>query len=30
MEKDPVEAFDKRYILIDKSNLDANAAYFEE
>ena len=30
VEKDPVEAFDKRYILIDKSNLDANAAYFEE
>lgn len=29
VEKDPGEAFDKRYILIDKGNLDANAAYFE-
>lgn len=29
VETDPEEAFKKRYVLIDKSNLDANAAYFE-
>ena len=28
VESDPEEAFKKRYILIDKSNVDANAAYF--
>ena len=30
VEKDPEEAFGKRYVLIDRNNLDANAAYFEE
>ena len=30
VEKDPEAAFEKRYILIDKTNLEANAAYFEE
>jgi len=24
VEKDPQEAFDKRYIIIDKNNIDAN------
>ena len=28
VENDPEEAFKKRYILIDKSNVDANASYF--
>lgn len=30
VEKDPEAAFDKRCIIIDRNNLDANAAYFEE
>lgn len=29
VESDPEEAFKKRYILIDKSNIDANAGYFD-